>query len=161
MRVARDRTSYAEMAHAPHTRKVTSMADIPAWLGAVGMLLVIAATLGAAVAVYKTNVQGTGLREAERVAERLRGEIGDYARREVELEGDVRVLETENTAHKARIVVLEDLLTKRQDDAEIRGEIAAVRKVVDENVLQQLSAVLGALTAINAALERLTGTASS
>ncbi len=35
------------------------MSEIPTWLGAIGALLVIAATLGASVAVYRTSVQGT------------------------------------------------------------------------------------------------------
>jgi chromosome segregation ATPase len=118
------------------------MASIPAWIGALGALLVIAAGLGSAVAVYRTNIQSTSLREAERTIERLRGDITDYERREADLQADVRVLEEKDNAKAGRIQVLEDLLTKRKDDDEIRAEIAAVRKVVDENVISQLSAIL-------------------
>jgi hypothetical protein len=114
---------------------------IPAWLAAVGALLVIAATLGAAVAVYRTTLLSTSLRVARETIVDLRGEITDYERRETKLESDVRVLETENSAVNDRCQVLEDLLTKRKDDEEIRAEIAAVRKVVDENVITQLSAI--------------------
>jgi hypothetical protein len=115
---------------------------VPAWLAAVGVLLVIAATLGAAVAVYRTTLLSTSLRVARETVTDLRGEITDYERRETKLEADVRILETENGALSDRCKVLEDLLTKRKDDDEIRAEIAAVRKVVDENVIAQLSAIL-------------------
>jgi chromosome segregation ATPase len=112
---------------------------IPVWLGAVGALITIAAGLGAATAVYRTSLQSTSLREAERTMERLRGEIADYQRRESELAADVRVLSEKNDGKESRIRVLEDLINKRQDDHEIRAEIAAVRKVVDENVMAQLT----------------------
>jgi predicted nucleic acid-binding Zn-ribbon protein len=115
---------------------------IPAWLAAVGALLVIASTLGAAVAVYKNSVQGTSLRVARETLTDLRGEITDYERRETKLESDVQILKAKNGALSDRCTVLEDLLTKRKDDDEIRAEIAAVRKVVDENVIAQLSAIL-------------------
>jgi predicted nucleic acid-binding Zn-ribbon protein len=115
---------------------------VPAWLAAIGVLLVISATLAAAVAVYRTTLLTTSLRVARETITDLRGEITDYERRETKLESDVRVLETEKSAANSRIGVLEDLLTKRKDDDEIRAEIAAVRKVVDENVIAQLSAIL-------------------
>lgn len=121
------------------------MTSIPIWVAAIGGVFVIAATLGAAVAVYRTTLQSTSLREAEHTMERLRGEIGDYQRRESELEGDVRVLKAQNESKEGRIQVLEDLISKRQDDQEIRSEIAAVRKVVDENVMAQLTAILNAV----------------
>lgn len=103
------------------------MEAIPAWLGGVGALIVIAAALGAAVAVYRTNLQATALKGARDTIADLRGEIGDYERREAKLEADVRVLETQDAAKAERITVLEDLLTKRSDDAEIRAAIAEVR----------------------------------
>jgi chromosome segregation ATPase len=115
---------------------------IPAWLAAVGVLLVIAATLGAAVAVYKTSLLNTSLRVARETITDLRGEISDYERRETKLESDVQILKTKNVALSDRCTVLEDLLTRRKDDDEIRAEIAAVRKVVDQNVIAQLSAIL-------------------
>ena len=117
------------------------MEQIPTWLGAVGALIVIATALGAAVAVYRTSVQGTSLREARATIGDLRGEIGDHERRELKCEGEIKVLQAEKKSAFQRIAVLEDLITKRQDDDEIRAEIAAVRKVVDENVITQLSAI--------------------
>lgn len=123
------------------------MDNIPVWLGAIGALFVIAAALGSAVAVYKTNLQGTSLREAERTVDRLRGEISDYERREKDLEGEVNANAIKLSGAKERISVLEDLITKRQGDAEIRAEIAAVREVVDTNVMAQLSAILVILEA--------------
>lgn len=122
------------------------MDQIPVWLGAIGIMLVIASTLGAAVAVYKTSAQGTSLLAEQRTVERLRGEIGDYMRREAELLGDVKVLNEQALGCRARLTIVEELLIERKDDEEIRSEIAAVRKVVDENVLTQLTAIL---TAIN------------
>lgn len=126
----------------------TTGSSIPSWLGAVGALIVIAAALGAAVAVYRANLATTQVKiardelaSADAITARLRGEISDYSRREAELEGDVRVLQSERDAANERLHVLEDLVTKRQDDQEIRAEIAAVRKVVDENVLSQLTAI--------------------
>lgn len=121
------------------------MDSIPGWLGAVGVLFMIAATLGAAVAVYRTNLQGTSLKEAERTIDRLRGEIGDYERREADLNGVVALQAAKLESEGARITILEDLIVKRKDDDEIRAEIAAVRKVVDENVVAQLTAILDAL----------------
>lgn len=117
------------------------MEQIPTWLGAIGALIVIVTALGASVAVYRTSVQGTSLREARATIADLRGEIGDHERRETKSEGAIEVLKAEKRAANGRIAVLEDLITKRQDDEEIRAEIAAVRKVVDENVLTQLSAI--------------------
>lgn len=121
------------------------MGEIPTWLGAVGALFVLASVLGAAVAVYRTSVYGTSLKESDSTVNRLRGEIADYLRRETELVGEVRVLETEGQACRERVTVLEDLLTHRQDDDAIRAEIAAVRKVVDENVMIQLTTILTAI----------------
>lgn len=118
------------------------MAEIPTWLGAIGALLVIATALGASVAVYRTSVQGTSLRAARETIADLRGEISDHERRETKLEADIHVLKNEAVACKTRVKVLEDLITKRRDDDEIRAEIAAVRKVVDENVISQLTAIL-------------------
>lgn len=118
---------------------------LPTWLAAIGGLLTLAAVLGAAVAVYRTSVYGTSLKESDANVIRLRGEIGDYARREVELEGQVALARQEYESCKARCTVLEDLITKRQDDDEIRAEIAGVRKVVDENVMQQLTMILAVL----------------
>lgn len=125
--------------------ETTNSGAIPVWLGAVGALFVIAAALGAAVAVYRTNLQGTSLREAEHTIGRLRGEIGDYQRRETELEGDVRVLHEKDASAQARIRVLEDLLTKRKDDAEIRAEIAHLTQLFDDGIkteLQKLRRIL-------------------
>lgn len=122
------------------------MDQVPVWLGAIGSLIVISTALGAAVAVYRTSVQGTALREARATIVDLRGEIGDYERREQKLESDVKVLQAEKTSAHQRIHVLEELITKRKDDDEIRAEIAAVRKVVDENVISQLTAILQLLT---------------
>lgn len=118
------------------------MASIPTWLGAIGTLLVIATALGASVAVYRTSVQATSLKSSRETIADLRGEISDHERRETKLEGDLRVLETSIQAANSRVKVLEDLITKRKDDDEIRREIAAVRKVVDENVISQLTAIL-------------------
>ena len=118
------------------------MDQIPTWLGAVGVLVVIASGLGASVAAYRTSVQGTSLRETRATISDLRGEIADGERRETRLEADVLVLKAKDEASQQRIAVLEDLITKRQDDDEIRAEIAAVREVVDKNVLTQLSAIL-------------------
>lgn len=117
------------------------MDQIPSWLGAVGVLIVIASGLGASVAAYRTSVQGTSLRETRATIGDLRGEITDHERRESKLEADVLVLQAEKKAANGRISILEDLITKRQDDDEIRAEIAAVRKVVDENVITQLTAI--------------------
>lgn len=117
------------------------MDQIPTWLGAIGALIVIATALGASVAVYRTSVQGTSLREARATITDLRGEITDHERREAKSEAAIKVLQTEKSAAFQRISVLEDLITKRQDDDEIRAEIAAVRKVVDENVITQLTAI--------------------
>lgn len=125
------------------------METIPGWLGAIGALFVMAAALGSAVAIYKTNLQGTSLRESERTIDRLRGEIADYERREQENEAEIRVHKIRLVAANDRITVLEDLITKRQDDDEIRAEIAAVRKVVDENVIAQLTSILTLLEANN------------
>lgn len=100
---------------------------IPMWLTAVGTLLLVATILGTAVAVYRTSVQSTSLREAERTIERLRGEIGDYQRREAENEGNVKVLQAEAESCKARVRVLEDVISRRADDEHIRTELAAIR----------------------------------
>jgi len=118
------------------------MEYIPTWLGAIGALIVIATALGATVAVYRTSVQGTSLKAARDTIADLRGEISDHERREAKLESDVRIVENNLKSSEARVKVLEDLLTTRKDDDEIRAEIAAVRKVVDENVLSQLTAIL-------------------
>lgn len=118
------------------------MSQIPTWLGAIGALIVIATALGASVAVYRTSVQGTSLKSARETISDLRGEISDHERRETKLEADIRVLENEVATSGGRVKVLEDLVTKRKDDDEIRAEIAAVRKVVDENVISQLTAIL-------------------
>lgn len=118
------------------------MDSFPPWLALIGILFIVAAALGSAVAVYRTNLQATSLREAERTIDRLRGDITDYERREAGLEADIRLLEEKDKAKAGRIQVMEDLITKRKDDDEIRAEIAAVRKVVDENVLAQLSSIL-------------------
>jgi septal ring factor EnvC (AmiA/AmiB activator) len=125
------------------------MAEIPGWLGAIGALMVIATALGAAVAVYRTSVQGTSLRSARDTIADLRGEIADAERREtrlesevVRLESEIKVLEAKTLAATDRCTVLEEVLSKRQGDDEIRAEIAAVREVVDKNVLTQLSAIL-------------------
>lgn len=118
------------------------MDSIPSWLGAIGTLIVIATALGATVAVYKTSVQGTSLKAARETIVDLRGEVNDHERRETKLESDVKLMENKLQSTLARAKVLEDLLTKRKDDDEIRAEIAAVRKVVDENVLSQLTAIL-------------------
>lgn len=118
------------------------MENLPGWIGMIAVILTIAAVLGAAVAVYKTNLQGTSLREAERTIDRLRGEIGDYQRRERELENDLKLANHTIETCVGRVTILEDLISKRQDDDEIRAEIAAVRKVVDENVITQLTAIL-------------------
>lgn len=118
------------------------MESIPTWLGAIGALIVIATALGATVAVYRTSVQGTSLKAARDTIADLRGEISDHERREAKLESDVRLVENNLKSSEGRVKVLEDLLTTRKDDDEIRAEIAAVRKVVDENVLSQLTAIL-------------------
>lgn len=118
------------------------MWDIPVWLGAIGTLFMLAAVLGAAVAVYRTSVYSTSLKESDANVARLRGEIGDYQRREAELVGDVKLADQKAEACQARCAVMEDLLTHRQDDDVIRAEIAAVRTVVDEMVLAQLSTIL-------------------
>ena len=123
-----------------------AVAGIPGWISVVGSILVIAAMLGAAVAVYRTSLQSTSLREAERTIERLRGEIGDYDRREEELKHRCELLENRDESNSRRIKVMEDLLTKRKDDDVIRAEIAAVREVVDKNVLNQLNAIHALLT---------------
>ena len=115
------------------------MDQIPTWLGAIGALIVIATALGASVAVYRTSVQATSLRAARDTIADLRGEISDHERRETKSEADIRVLNAELISERNRVTVLEDLLTKRKDDDRIRSEIAAVRKVVDENVLEQLT----------------------
>lgn len=116
------------------------MDEIPTWIGAIGALLVIATALGAAVAVYRTSVQGTSLREARATILDLRGEIGDHERREAKLEADVRVLEAERESSNARVKIMEDLLTKRHDDAEIRQEIRDLRRYT-EAILQILGEV--------------------
>lgn len=121
------------------------MDNIPTWLAAVGALFTLSAVLGAAVAVYRTSVYGTSLKESDATVVRLRGEIGDYVRREVELEHDVQMERAAREACEARVKVLEDLLTRRQDDEMIRAEIAAVRRVVDQNVMAQLTTILGAI----------------
>lgn len=121
------------------------MDQIPTWLGAIGALIVIATALGATVAVYRTSVQGTSLKAARETISDLRGEISDHERRETKLESEVRIVENTLKSSEARVRVLEDLLTKRKDDDEIRAEIAAVRKVVDENVISQLTLILQAI----------------
>jgi hypothetical protein len=122
------------------------MDSIPTWLGAIGALFVIAAALGAAVAVYRTNLQGTALTMAERTIERLRGEVTDYERREEQLEHRLEIQAVENRACSERCTVLEDLILKRKDDDVIRSEIAAVRATVDENVMAQLTTILDLLS---------------
>lgn len=117
------------------------MGDIPTWLSAIAILIGVATVLGATVAVYRTSVQGTQLSAARATINDLRGEITDHERRELKLEKDVEVLQVQKDAAEHRIAVLEDLIVKRQDDDEIRAEIAAVRKVVDENVITQLTAI--------------------
>lgn len=121
------------------------------WVSVVAAFLVIAATLGAAVAVYRTSLQSTSLREAERTIERLRGEINDYDRREEDLKHKIELLEGRDLSNGRRIKVMEDLLTKRKDDDVIRAEIAAVREVVDKNVMAQLTAIQELLTKGNPA----------
>lgn len=121
------------------------MDQIPTWLAAIGALIVIATALGATVAVYRTSVQGTSLKAARETISDLRGEISDHERRETKLESEVRIVENTLKSSEARVRVLEDLLTKRKDDDEIRAEIAAVRKVVDENVISQLTLILQAI----------------
>lgn len=118
------------------------MAQVPMWLGAIAVLFTLAAVLGAAVAVYRTSVYSTSLKESDANVARLRGEIGDYQRREAELEGKVALSDAKAEACQDRCTVLEDLLTHRKDDDVIRAEIAAVRTVVDEMVLAQLSTIL-------------------
>ena len=136
---------------------------IPTWLGAIGALIVIAAALGAAVAVYRANLATTQVKIAreelassDATAGRLRLEINDYARRENELEADVKVLKSENKSAKDRILMLEDLMTKRQDDAEIKAEIAAVREVVDTNIMSQLTNIASGQKELMRVLEELT-----
>lgn len=132
------------------------MNQIPTWLGAIGALFVIATALGAAVAVYRTSVHATALNAARDANADLRQEIADgerrearahqdHSTREAKLEADIRVLQSKAEACTARVKVLEDLLSKRKDDDVIRAEIAAVRKVVDENVIVQLTAILQAI----------------
>jgi hypothetical protein len=117
------------------------MWNIPVWLGAIATLFTLAAVLGAAVAVYRTSIYSTSLRESDASVQRLRGEIGDYKRREAELEGQVALANAKADACQDRCTVLEDLLTHRQDDDVIRAEIAAVREVVDHNVMAQLTMI--------------------
>jgi hypothetical protein len=118
------------------------------WLGAIATLFTLAAVLGAAVAVYRTSIYSTSLRESDANVQRLRGEIGDYQRREAELVGDVALANQKAEACQDRCTVLEDLLTHRQDDDVIRAEIASVREVVDINVMAQLTAIQTALSRI-------------
>lgn len=124
---------------------VMAASTIPTWLGVVGALIVIATALGATVAVYRTSIFSTSLKESRATISDLRGEIVDYERREAKHEADIRVLQSEKKSDERRIVILEDLITKRQDDDAIRSEIAAVKKVVDENVLTQLTAIFDLL----------------
>lgn len=124
------------------------MWDVPVWLGAIATLFTLAAVLGAAVAVYRTSIYSTSLRESDANVARLRGEIGDYQRREAELVGEVALVKQESQSCKDRCAVLEDLITHRKDDDVIRAEIAAVRDVVDTNVMAQLTSIQTALSRI-------------
>lgn len=128
------------------------MSELPMWLGALGTLLVIAASLGAAVAVYKTNLQAASLAEARRIIGDLRGEITDYERQEQRLKDDLALhkaniekLELDRDSCARRITVLEDLVTKRSDDAELRAGIAQLNRVVDERIIVALDKLTAAV----------------
>lgn len=119
------------------------MTDIPGWIAAIGGLLVIASTLGAAVAVYQSTLTRTALTDARGTISDLRGEVTDYERREARLEvelerqaaqhaSDKLLAEAESQSCRDRVKVLEDLLTKRTDDEAIRLEIAAVRSAIGD-----------------------------
>lgn len=114
---------------------------ISGWIAAIGGLLVIVSTLAAAVAVYRTQLTSTSLKEARATIEDLRGEVGDHERRERRLETEMQLEKVALQTCRDRVKVLEDLLTRRQDDEALRGEIAAVRQVVDQNVMSQLTAI--------------------
>lgn len=102
------------------------MDQIPIWLGAIATLFTLAAVLGAAVAVYRTSVYSTSLRESDARVVRLRAEIGDYQRRETELEAEVALVKSAAQACGDRVKVLEDLVTHRKDDEEIKDMLRKV-----------------------------------
>lgn len=119
------------------------MSSIPTWLGAIGALVVIASALGTAVAVYRTKLQGTSLAEARDTIADLRGELGDYERREAAFKSKIAVLEVDRDSCKARIKVVEDLLLNKGDDETIRRDIAGLKAAVDGEVLKRLGHIVG------------------
>lgn len=121
------------------------MESIPAWLGAIGGLIVIAAALGAAVAVYRTKLQATSLEELRQTNEDLRGELTDYERREEKFKSKIALLEQNSTSCNSRIKVLEDLVLRRDDDEQIRRDIAGLKAAVDGEVRESLGLILGLL----------------
>lgn len=119
------------------------MTSIPAWLGAIGALIVIASALGTAVAVYRTNLQGTSLKEARNTISDLRGELSDYERREERDKAQIALLKQEIESCQASVKVLEDLVLKRNDDEKIRRDIAGLKSSVDNDVLTKLGHLIG------------------
>lgn len=119
------------------------MSSIPVWLGAIGALVVIASALGTAVAVYRTKLQGTSLEEARDTIADLRGELGDYERREAAFKSEISLLKADRDSLKARIKVVEDLLLNKGDDETIRRDIAGLKAAVDGEVLQRLGHIAG------------------
>lgn len=104
---------------------------ISALVSTVGALLVIAAVLGAAVAVYRTNLQGTALTNARATITDLRGEIDDYQRRALEQDAEVKLLQSDRNSLLGRVKLLEDLVTKRADDEQIRADIRVLGDKLD------------------------------
>lgn len=120
--------------------------SIPAWLGAIGTLFVIASALGAAVSVYRTQLQATRLEQQAATIVDLEAEIRGYERREERLNGDLRAVTVEGESCKARISVLEDLVLRRDTDEQIRADIAGLKAAMDGKVLALLGQIAGQLT---------------
>jgi len=136
---------------------------IPIWVGAIGALLVIASTLGAAVALYKNSLQATRLENALGANDDLRLEMIDKERRHeqerrdykeevaklehehaikvTELNGQIGVLTASNENCNSRVTVLEDLLSRRKDDDQLRAEVASLKSAVDDKVLAILTSI--------------------
>lgn len=117
------------------------MDKIPVWLGAIGALIVIASALGAAVAVYKTKLHETSLDHARETITDMGVEIQGFERRETRLTNDLDKEKLKNKALSDRLTIVEDLLLRREEDRETRANIAALKKSVDETIINRLDAI--------------------
>lgn len=131
------------------------MTEFPTWLSAIVAIFTIASVLGAAGAVYRVSLLRTQIGELRNTNADLRAEITDHDRRETALEAQsaqqqqkIAVLETEQTGCRERIHMLEDLLTKRSDDAEIRQGIAELKRTVDDELRVMLLRIEGEVRAL-------------